>query len=206
MQQNNTTKKNRVYAPIIIGISILLIVMVMYPMYITYTDTSVVISSLEKSKIEKQKKIDAITAMQRIFTESGSSDIKSKVQKYNHSYNTSDIMEAVMVNKYTKATELSAPSINVGAVSIDKWKKLPSGLSLGSVKLSVTSGLSLANISVVVSAETPDQIIDYITYLTTESRFAFTIDSISLPLDTASLAQDTKSLSLSLSLGVYYYE
>ncbi len=193
MQQNNTTKKNRVYAPIIIGISILLIVMVMYPMYITYTDTSVVISSLEKSKIEKQKKIDAITAMQRIFTESGSSDIKSKVQKYNHSYNTSDIMEAVMVNKYTKATELSAPSINVGAVSIDKWKKLP-------------SGLSLANISVVVSAETPDQIIDYITYLTTESRFAFTIDSISLPLDTASLAQDTKSLSLSLSLGVYYYE
>ncbi len=193
MQQNNTTKKNRVYAPIIIGISILLIVMVMYPMYITYTDTSVVISSLEKSKIEKQKKIDAITAMQRIFTESGSSDIKSKVQKYNHSYNTSDIMEAVMVNKYTKATELSAPSINVGAVSIDKWKKLP-------------SGLSLANISVVVSAETPDQIIDYITYLTTESRFAFTIDSISLPLVTASLAQDTKSLSLSLSLGVYYYE
>ena len=193
MQQNNTTKKNRVYAPIIIGISILLIVMVMYPMYITYTDTSVVISSLEKSKIEKQKKIDAITAMQRIFTESGSSDIKSKVQKYNHSYNTSDIMEAVMVNKYTKATELSAPSINVGAVSIDKWKKLP-------------SGLSLVNISVVVSAETPDQIIDYITYLTTESRFAFTIDSISLPLDTASLAQDTKSLSLSLSLGVYYYE
>ena len=112
MQQNNTTKKNRVYAPIIIGISILLIVMVMYPMYITYTDTSVVISSLEKSKIEKQKKIDAITAMQRIFTESGSSDIKSKVQKYNHSYNTSDIMEAVMVNKYTKATELSAPSKN----------------------------------------------------------------------------------------------
>lgn len=193
MQQNNITKKNRVYAPIIIGISILLIVMVMYPMYITYTDTSVVISSLEKSKIEKQKKIDAITAMQRIFTESGSSDIKSKVQKYNHSYNTSDIMEAVMVNKYTKATELSAPSINVGAVSVDKWKKLP-------------SGLSLANISVVVSADTPDQIIDYITYLTTESRFAFTIDSISLPLDTASLAQDTKSLSLSLSLGVYYYE
>lgn len=121
MQQNNTTtKKNRVYAPIIVGISILLIVMAIYPMYISYIDTIVVISSLEKTKAEKQKKIDEINAMQRIFTESGSSEIKSKVQKYNHVYNTSDIMEAVMVNKYTKATELSPSSINIGTISVDK--------------------------------------------------------------------------------------
>jgi hypothetical protein len=192
-QNNNTTRKNRVYAPIIMGISIILIVLVIYPMYINYTDTKVVISSLEKTKVEKLKKIDEITAMQRIFTESGSSDIKSKVQKYNHPYNTSNILEAVMVNKYTKSTDLSPSSVNIGTVSVDKGKKLP-------------SGLSLANVSIVVSAESPDQIIEYITYLTTESSFAFTLDNISLPLDTASLAQDSKSLSLALSLGVYYYE
>jgi hypothetical protein len=175
------------------GISIILIVLVIYPMYINYTDTKVVISTLEKTKAEKLKKIEEITAMQRIFTESGSSDIKSKVQKYNHPYNTSNILEAVMVNKYTKSTDLSPSSVNIGTVSVDKGKKLP-------------SGLSLANVSIVVSAESPDQIIEYITYLTTESSFAFTLDNISLPLDTASLAQDSKSLSLALSLGVYYYE
>lgn len=193
MLQNNTTRKNRVFAPIIIGLSLFLIVFMLYPMYISYIDTNITISNLEKSKAEKQKKIDEITAMQRIFTGSGSSEIKSKVQKYNHVYSTSDILESVMVNKFTKASEFTPSSINVGSISVDKWRKLP-------------SGLSLANISVVVSADTPDMIIDYITYLTTESNFAFTIDSINLPLDTASAAQNNKWLSLSLSLWVYYYE
>lgn len=120
MLQNNTTKKNRVYAPVILGVSLLLIIFGLYPMYISYVDTNITISSLEKTKAEKQKKIDEITAMQLIFTGSGSSEIKSKVQKYNHKYNTSDIMEAIMVNKYTKASELSPSSINIGEISINK--------------------------------------------------------------------------------------
>ncbi len=187
MLQNNTTKKNRVYAPIIIGISLLLITLVLYPLYTNYVDSSIEISVLEKSKAEKQKKIDEIKAIQLLFTETGSSDIKSKVQKYNHTFDTSNIMEVVMVNKYTKASTLTPSQINIGSISVDKGKKLP-------------SGLSLATVSVVVSADTPDQIIDYLTYLTTESAYAFTIDSIALPLDTATAAQDNKGLSLSLSL------
>jgi hypothetical protein len=187
MLQNNTTKKNRVYAPMIIGISLFLITLVLYPLYTNYVDSSIEILVLEKSKAEKQKKIDEIKAIQLLFSGSGSSDMKSKVQKYNHAFDTSDIMEVVMVNKYTKASTLTPSQINIGSISVDKGKKLP-------------SGLSLATVSAVVSADTPDQIIDYITYLTTESAYAFTIDGISLPLDTAVAAQDNKGLSLTLSL------
>lgn len=51
-------------------------------------------------------------------------------------------------------------------------------------------------------------VIDYITYLTTSSPYAFTIDSISLPLDTDPESQYLigSKFSLALSLGMYYYE
>lgn len=200
MSQNNTTpphnnliQKNRVYAPIIIGLSILLVVLVLYPIYTSYIDTSIEVAKNEQIKAEKQNKINEIKAMQAQFASSGSSELKDKVRKYNHSFNTSDIMEAVMVNKYTKSSTLTPAAITIGSFSVDKGKKLP-------------SGLSLANVSITVTGDTPDQIIDYITYLTTESAFAFTIDSISLPIDTASTGQEATTTSLSLSLGVYYYE
>lgn len=52
------------------------------------------------------------------------------------------------------------------------------------------------------------EVIDYITYLTTASKYAFTIDSISLPLDTDPNSQSVNGsrFGLSLSLGMYYYE
>lgn len=191
--QNDTIQKNRVYAPIIIGLSLLLITLVLYPIYTTYVDTSIQISALEKTKSEKEKKINEIKAMQAMFASSGSSDLKEKVKKYSHTFNTSDIMEAVMLNKFTRATQLTPASIEIGSISIGKGSKLPNWLSLASVSVNITG-------------DTPAQIIQYITYLTTESPFAFTIDSISLPLDTASASADATTTSLSLSLGMYYYE
>ena len=198
MQPNNTTantitKKNRVYAPVIIGCSLLIIIFGLYPLYANYVDTSVEIATMEKIKAEKTTKIDAIKKMQALFAGSGSSDIKARVDKYKNKFNTSDIMETVMVNIHTKETTLTPASIQVGGISIDPGRKLPSGLSLGTISLSL-------------SASTPDQIVDYLTYLTTESHLAFTIDSISLPLDTANVAPTTTGISLSITLGIYYYE
>lgn len=194
MQSNNTTsQKNRVYAPIIIGLSLLIIIFGLYPLYTNYVDGSVELANLTKIKAEKTAKIDAIKRMQALFAGTGSSDIKARVDKYKNKFNTSDIMETVMVNNYTKNSPLTPASISIASINIDAGRKLPSGLSLGNVALSL-------------SADTPDQIIDYLTYLTTESRFAFTIDSITLPLDTASIAPTTTGISLSITLGVYYYE
>lgn len=52
-------------------------------------------------------------------------------------------------------------------------------------------------------------VIDYITYLTTNVPYAFTLDTINLPIDTApteALNGNSGKLSLTLALGVYYYE
>jgi hypothetical protein len=193
MQANNTTQKNRVYAPIIIGLSLLIISLGLYPLYVSYVDTSVQIATIEKTKSEKTTKSEAIKKMQALFAGSGSSDIKAKVEKYKNKFDTSSIMSTVMLNKYTASSTLTPPAINISSINIDPGKKLPSGLSLGTVSLSL-------------SADTPDQIVDYLTYLTTESSLAFTIDSISLPLDTANVAPTTTGVSLSITLGVYYYE
>ncbi len=193
MLPNNTIKKNRVYAPIIIGITLFLVTLVLYPLYMSHVDATIEIAWLEKIKSEKQVKIDELKKMQALFASSGSTDITQKVKKYNHTLDTSDIMEAVMLNHYTKESSLSPASINIGSISIDNGKKLPSGLSLATVSLSL-------------SADTPDQIVSYLTYLTTDSQFAFTIDNITLPLDTVSLNPGTSGVSLSIMLGVYYYE
>ncbi len=194
MQTNNTlSQKNRVYAPIIIGVSLLVIIFGLYPLYTEFVDMSTKIGTMEKIKAEKITKIDAIKKMQALFASTGSSDIKAQVDRYKNKFNPSDIMETVMVNNYTKNSLLTPASINIANINIDAGHKLPSGLSLGTV------GITL-------SADTPDQIIDYITYLTTESRLAFTIDSITLPLDTANIAPTTTGISLSITLGVYYYE
>jgi hypothetical protein len=193
MQQNNTTQKNRVYAPVMIGISLLFVIFGLYPLYTAYTDTRVEISGLEKTKSEKISKINAIKNMQAIFAGSGSNDLKVRVQKYTHPYNTSDIMASVMLNKYTASSTLTPAAINISSINVDTGRKLPNWLSMATVSLSL-------------SADTPDQIVDYLTYLTTESAFAFTIDSISLPLDTGNIAANTTGVSLAIALGVYYYE
>jgi hypothetical protein len=193
MQTNNITQKNRVYAPVIIGLSLLAIIFFLYPLYVSYTDTSIKIATLEKTKSEKTTKIDAIKKMQAQFAGSGSSDLKARVGKYTHPYNTSDIISAVMINKYTASSTLSPAAIDISSINVSLGHKLPSGLSLATVALSL-------------SADTPDQIVDYLTYLTTESTHAFTIDSISLPLDTGNIAANTTGVSLAITLGVYYYE
>lgn len=44
MLPNNIVKKNRVYAPIIVGITLLLTTLVLYPLYINYVDTNIEIA------------------------------------------------------------------------------------------------------------------------------------------------------------------
>lgn len=192
MLTNNFTQKNRVYAPIIIGV-VLLVSLVAYPQYSRYLDKSSTLSVLEKTKEEKQKQINIIKDMQTLFAGSGSSEFKTKVNKFNHPFNTSDIMEVVMLNKYTKSTALTPAAINIWGISVSEGNKLPSGLSFGTVTMNI-------------SADSPEQIVDYITYLTTESSLPFTIDSINLPLDTANTNQNPTAISLSITLWVYYYE
>lgn len=196
MTNNNIIQKNRVYAPIIVGLSLLLIALVTYPLYEQYVDRSIQLRALEQTQSQKQDKVNAIKAMQaRFSTASGSDALVKKVARYDHSFNTSDIMEVVMVNDFTKGTNLNPATIRIDGVNISKGTKLPSGLSLANVSI------NLAGVSI-------DDIVNYITYLTVDSKLAFTIDNINLPLDTAPsvVASNTGLVNMGVNLGVYYYE
>ena len=116
MSPNNTLHKNRVYAPMLIALALILIVFALYPLYTDYLNTSIEIAQLEKTKSEKDHQIDEIKKIQTVFAGSGSNDMKAKIQKYGHTFDTSTIMESLMVNKYTKASPLTPAAIRIGPI------------------------------------------------------------------------------------------
>ena len=190
----NSYTKNRVIAPILIGVSILFGVLAVKPLYTSSIETrsalATVNASIEQKTSDKEKLIQI-----KNMSSSGMSDaIKAKVTQLDRKFVPSDLMQEVMLNKFTEKQDSGVPTIIVSNISVDKWGKVPSGLSLGHVNISIRR-TSL------------DAVIDYLTYLTTESGFAFTLDNITLPIDTdpeTTLAPT--SYGMSLSLWVYYFE
>lgn len=197
MQKNNIIQKNRVYAPIIVGVTLLLIVFLVYPAYAQFVDHKNTIHSLEASKSEKQSTISEIEALQAKFATWDSTALTKKIEKYARPFVSSDIMEAITINTHTQWSSLRPATINIGGVSLSKWGKLPSGMSLG------TANISIAAVSL-------DDIINYLNYLTVRSKMAFIIENISLPLDTApSLLNNTGNnagINVSITLWIYYYD
>jgi len=196
MQNETLLRQNRVLAPIILALTLFFAVLILKPLY-TSSIEKMTLESATEANLEKKVQIrDELAKIEASFTSSGTpSDLVSKVKKLDKKFVVSDIMEAVMLNNFTKNTLSSDARISLGSISVNKGSKLPSGLSLGSVSVEVT-GVEMRDV------------INYITYLTTESPYAFTIDSITLPLDTEvpdSLGS-TGNFTLALSLGVYYYE
>lgn len=195
MQNETHSRQNRVLAPIALAASIIIAVMVLRPLYLDYIEKSTLSRDTAKTLETKISERDALEKIQAQFNSGATSDIMKRVEQLNKKFVVSDIMEAVMINDYTKTTLSSWARISIGNISVNKWTKLPNGLSLGQV-------------SVGVSGSDMYSVIDFITYLTTTSPYAFTIDSISLPIDTdvTQALTNNGQYSLSLSLGLYYYE
>jgi hypothetical protein len=157
-------------------------------------DTVTEKNTTEKALSEKQKTLQDLQKMQASFrSATGASELITKVKKLDKKWNEADIFTAVALNNYTKPGTLGVPQIAIGSISTDKGKKLSNGLSLGMVNFSL-------------AANSVDDIIDYLTYLTTASEYVFTFDSIALPIDTAPNEVPTGGVSLAVSLGVYYFE
>jgi hypothetical protein len=185
--------KNTIYAPILVGVSLLLMIFALYPLYTSYRDQAVQIAHQTDILAQKETEFKKISDMQALFAGSGSSDLKVKVKKYNHPLSTPDILQTVMVNTYTESNTLNAALVEIGGISVSPAKKIPNGLSLSTVTFSAT-------------ASTVDVITEYIDYLTQKSGLAFSLDSITLPLDTAAAPQDATPVTLSITLSVYGYE
>ena len=187
---------NRVYAPLLLGITILIGIFIAKPMYESYMSKQIQYASLQNQKIDKQKILTDLERMQRSFTANNtwSTEFVQKVNKLWKKWDTTDVLSAVMLNEFTTATTLAPSRITIGDIVVNKWSRLPSWLSLW-------------NVNFTVSAWSLDDMIAYITHLTQTSSYAFTIDSIVLPIDTGEVQWVTQSeVSLSLVLGIYYYE
>lgn len=157
-------------------------------------DISTQVTTLASENIQKQTEYDRLKKVAGQLASGATDDMTHRVALLDKRFSVSDIMESIMINKYTATQSGSLPLIEVGNISVSRGSKLPSGISLGQVQVSIT-------------AKDVTAIIDYITYLTTQSAYAFTLDTITLPIDTDIAASTAASpLALTLAIGVYYYE
>ncbi|MDD2693354.1 MAG: hypothetical protein PHY14_00300 [Candidatus Gracilibacteria bacterium] len=195
MHNETIARQNRVLTPILLAVTIFFLIFITKSIYLQYMEKSTTFTSVETNRESKVKMRDELLKIQAEFASRATTDIAKKVEKINKKFEASDIMETIMLNDFTKTGVGTDAKIAIGSISVDKGAKLPSGLSLGHVSFNV-SGTDMYDV------------IDYITYLTTNSSYAFTLDDIILPIDTApseSLTNGGK-FSLSLSIGIYYYE
>jgi hypothetical protein len=139
----------------------------------------------ETSKL--QAEYDSLKAIKDNINTAVSPEKLERIQKLAKKYDNSEIISSIMLNDYTKET------IVISSISVWKWKKLPNGLSLWSVSLTL-------------QGKTIDDIIDFITYITKATPYIFTLDQISLPIDTKPDENVAGSYTLGISLWVYYYE
>lgn len=195
MHNETITRQNRVLTPILLAVTILFLIFVTKSIYLQYMEKSTTLTAATTSLEAKKVIRDSLLKIQAQFASGATTDIAKKVERLDKKFEVSDIMETVMLNDFTKTGLATDSKIAIGTISVDKGTKLPNGLSLGHVNFDV-SGKDMYDV------------IDYITYLTTNSSYVFTLDNISLPLDTAPTEALTNGgkFSLSLSLGIYYYE
>jgi hypothetical protein len=164
----------------------------MKPLYTEYTQKQSELQKTQKNLELYKKKMELLSSLKTQISSWAQSDIGEKVKKIGSSWNAGQIMSTIMISDYTKPNGLGTAPISIWSISINPGDKLPSGLSLGSVSFSVR-------------ADSTQSLIEYLTYLTKNAPRIFVIDNISLPIDTA-VESSNEPISLSLTLGVYYYD
>ncbi len=193
MKTTHSGSQNRILAPICLGIALLCAIVFLKPTYATYIENKSVLSSLEKEQERLTTEYESLKAIKENVGSLLSPEKLERIQKLAKKYDTSDIMSTVLLNNFTKDSANESALISISSISVGKWKKLPNGLSLG-------------NVSISFQGKTIADIITFITYLAQKTDYVFTLDSISLPIDTAPESVMAGSYGLSISLWVYYYE
>lgn len=186
----------KIYTPIALGFTILFVILVSRPVLADYTAQDSEVQTLESDLSKKQVELTVLSDLQQqLISATSDSVLKKRVDRYGKKFNEADIMETVMLlPEQTRPNPNGTYNLMVKSFTVSKWSKLP-------------SGLSLASVSVAIQAKDIATIIEYVTYLTQDAPMAFTIDSISLPIDTnPESATEAGGYSLSLSLGMYYFE
>lgn len=188
----STLKKNRVYAPMIMGLSIMLMVFVAKPAYTSYDETTLAIVSAENNEASQQKKLSTLQAQQKKL-EDETSEIAKSVQKISKDFDSAGIIESIMIGRFTTPALsglASKPPITVTDLTIDRGSQEPNGIYRGTVTMTV-------------AAQNPEMIAAYLDYITSNTPYYFALNTVSLPVDTET--QTSEEVSVPVTLGFYYY-
>lgn len=190
-QSLTTLQKNKVYAPIITGVAIIVAIAATVPTYNAYSEADLGLISAEQTRDEAQLKLNKMEAQAAKIADP-STPLAQNVAKISQDFDASKILETVMVNTFTTGNAAMAartPMIAIENITLDKGDKEPSGIYRGTVNMTV-------------KASSTDMLVKYLDYLTKNTNFYFSLNEISLPVENAT---SNAEISLPVTLGVYYY-
>lgn len=191
--QSSSLKKNRVYAPVITGIALLLVVFAAKPAFHGYSEATAALASAQAAEQTAKETEERLRS--QVDATQNNPELARDIAKINKDFSESDILHAILINNFTRVSAVSAATsapIVVSQVSLNPGNKLPNGLHYGTVQITL-------------NAHSVNEVIRYLTYLTTDAPFAFTIGDITLPIDT-NQAQAVGTVSVPVTLGIYYYK
>lgn len=189
----STLKKNRVFAPVITGLAILLAVIFVRPMYASYSTAESELVAAKTALEQVKTQHDKLKAQEGKLADENS-ELAKTVKRIAKDFDSSEILKEVMINSHTTPNTASLntkPSISISNITIDKGAKEPNGLYRGTVNMTISSDTSM-------------QIAKFLDYLTKNSNFYFSLNSITLPEDTHAVA-GANTVSVPVTLGLYYY-
>ena len=120
LHQETINRKNRVLAPIILAVSIILAVLVLRPFYIDTIENDVIANKVQNDLEGRINSYSGLLKIQALVESGSTSDLSKKVVQLSQVFDVTNIMQAVMLNDYTKGTLSTDPRIAVGAISVSK--------------------------------------------------------------------------------------
>lgn len=191
-QSLSTIQKNKTFAPIILALAILLTFLWIFPSFTSYSDNSTSLDNIEKNYSNKKNEFEKLKEIE-LEVQNESWKNASFIKKVSREFESASILSALMLNNYTQpklGVQSNAP-VTITNIALDRGSKLPSGIYQWKITMTINSN----NI---------DNIVDYLTHVTTNTNFAFTLGDITLPIDTLDI-NETEKISLPITLGLYYY-
>lgn len=148
-----------------------------YDLYYSSVEKS---SQLEEAKAVAQDKQQTLDGLNSLKQKAGSQEAQADAMRYAGQYREDQILDSLFA--------LAGSGVTIGSVSFTEGERLPVGISLATVNVSV-------------QAATLDQFESFIDDLTSENaKRRYLIKSMSFPYDTSS----SLPISASLQLGLYY--
>jgi len=121
-----TNQSHRVLLPIIFGTTIFFILFGLKPLYTNYMDINTQSNSVMLSRDSKQKTLDDLNLVKlSLESASGTTEFIEKVKRLSKPWNEANIMASIMLNDFTRSSDIFTAPITISSISLDKGKKLP---------------------------------------------------------------------------------